>query len=118
MSTGMFNTVLTCHWFSEEAIEVWSDLNMLQGWLDVEAALASAQAELGMIPTEAARVIAQKADARLFDLNKIAEGVKATMHPLVPFLHQFEAICGRDTGAYIHWGQPRKTSSTAVPFCN
>lgn len=104
MSTGMFNTVLTCHWFSENAKEIWSDLNMLQGWLDMEAALASAQAELGMIPAEAARGIVQKADARLFDLNKIAEGVKATMHPLVPFLRQFEEICGREVGAYIHWG--------------
>ncbi|CAI2029698.1 adenylosuccinate lyase family protein [Serratia fonticola] len=102
--TGMFNTILTCHWFSEEAEEIWSDLNMVQGWLDVEAALASAQAELGMIPLEAAQVIVQKADARLFDLNEIAEGVKATMHPLVPFLSQFEAICGKEAGAYIHWG--------------
>jgi adenylosuccinate lyase/3-carboxy-cis,cis-muconate cycloisomerase len=104
MNTGMFNTVLTCHWFSKNAKEIWSDLNMLQGWLDVEAALATAQAELGMIPAEAAKVIVQKADARLFDLDKIAEGVKATMHPLVPFLHQFEEICGKDAGAYIHWG--------------
>jgi adenylosuccinate lyase/3-carboxy-cis,cis-muconate cycloisomerase len=100
----MFNTFLTCHWFSEEAKEIWTDENMLQGWLDVEAALATAQAELGMIPEQAARVIASKADARLFDIGKIAQGIRETMHPLVPFLRQFEEICGKEAGAYIHWG--------------
>lgn len=103
-SVGMFNTFLTCHWFSEEAKEIWTDVNTLQRWLDVEVALAAAQAELGLIPTDAARVIAEKADARLFDMNKITEGIKETMHPLVPFLRQFENICGKEAGAYIHWG--------------
>lgn len=101
---GMFSTVLVCHWFSDEAKAIWTDVKTLQGWLDVEAALATVQAELGMIPADAARVIAQKADARLFDLDRMAEGVKATLHPLVPFLHQFEALCGKEAGAYVHWG--------------
>ncbi|WP_411752976.1 lyase family protein, partial [Serratia sp. (in: enterobacteria)] len=103
-SVGMFNTFLTCHWFSKEAKKNWSDFNTLQGWLDVEVALAKAQAELGMIPADAALVIAQKADASLFDMDRIAKGIKETMHPLVPFLHQFEEICGKEAGAYIHWG--------------
>uniref|UniRef100_UPI003989B599 class-II fumarase/aspartase family protein n=1 Tax=Serratia sp. (in: enterobacteria) TaxID=616 RepID=UPI003989B599 len=103
-SVGMFNTFLTCHWFSDEAKEIWSDFNTLQGWLDVEVALAKAQAELDMIPADAAQVIAQKADASLFDMDRIAKGIKETMHPLVPFLHQFEEICGKEAGAYIHWG--------------
>ncbi|CAI2029796.1 3-carboxy-cis,cis-muconate cycloisomerase [Serratia fonticola] len=68
-SVGMFNTFLTCHWFSDEAKEIWSDFNTLQGWLDVEVALAKAQAELDMIPADAALVIAQKADASLFDMS-------------------------------------------------
>ncbi|MBL5862155.1 adenylosuccinate lyase family protein [Serratia fonticola] len=103
-SVGMFNTFLTCHWFSDEAKEIWSDFNTLQGWLDVEVALAKAQAELDMIPADAAQVIEQKADASLFDMDRIAKGIKETMHPLVPFLHQFEEICGKEAGAYIHWG--------------
>lgn len=103
-NVGMFNTFLTCHWFSDEAKAIWSDFNTLQGWLDIESALASAQAELGMIPADAARVIAQKADAGLFDLDRISQGIKETMHPLVPFLRQYEEICGPEAGAYIHWG--------------
>lgn len=103
-SVGIFNTIFACHWFNDEDKAIWTDLNTLQGWLDVEVALATAQAELGIIPAEAARVIAEKADARLFDLDRVAEEIRFTMHPLVPFLHQYEELCGKEAGAYIHWG--------------
>ena len=103
-SVGMFNTFLTCHWFDDDAKAIWTDAKTLQGWLDVEAALATAQAELGMIPVAAAEIINLKADANLFDMDKISDGIKSTMHPLVPFLRQFEEICGEEAASYIHWG--------------
>ncbi|MCX8981089.1 adenylosuccinate lyase family protein [Citrobacter portucalensis] len=103
-SVGMFNTFLTCHWFDDDAKAIWTDAKTLQGWLDVEAALATAQAELGMIPVAAAQIINLKADANLFDMKKISDGIKSTMHPLVPFLRQFEEICGEEAASYIHWG--------------
>ncbi|UPR28347.1 adenylosuccinate lyase family protein [Vibrio crassostreae] len=104
INVGMFNTFLTCHWFADEAKEIWTDENTLQGWLDIESALAKAQAEIGMIPQEAAEMIAAKADASIFDFDEIKDGIKETMHPLVPFLRQYERLCGSDAGAYIHWG--------------
>src|SRR5262245_53335076 len=42
-----------------------------QAWLDVEAALALAQAELGVIPDHAAREIAAKAQLSLLDMAAI-----------------------------------------------
>lgn len=104
INVGMFNTFLTCHWFDDDAKKIWTDENTLQGWLDVEAALATAQADLGMIPSDAAKVINEKAKVELFDFEEIKEGIKDTMHPLVPFLRQFERICGKEAGSYIHWG--------------
>ena len=41
-----------------EMREVWSDRAMVQRWLDVEAALARAEARLGIIPPAAAEEIA------------------------------------------------------------
>ena len=104
MTVGMFASCFTGHWFSAEAKALWSDRATLQAWLDVEAALARAQAELGMIPRGAAETIAAKARAELFDLDRLAQDIRRTMHPFVPVLRQFEALCGEEAAGYIHWG--------------
>ena len=63
MRIGMYESFITAYCFSSEAKRIWSDTATLQGWLNVEVALAKAQAELGMIPASAAEVIESKADA-------------------------------------------------------
>ena len=45
----------------------------LQSWLDIIAALATAQARLGVIPGEAAQQIADHADAAQLDLELVAK---------------------------------------------
>ncbi|WP_457279306.1 class-II fumarase/aspartase family protein [Polaromonas sp. P5_D5] len=104
MNTSMFESFITGHWFSGEAKRIWSDRATLQVWLDVEAALARAQAELGVIPAEAAQIIGKKADARLFDLERLSRDIAFAQHPLVPVLSQFEELCGDPAAGYIHWG--------------
>jgi len=104
MTTSMFDSFITGHWFSTDAKRVWSDVATLQAWLDVEAALASAQADLGLIPREAAVRIAEKAQARFFDTGKLAEEIAHAQHPLVPVLHQLEALCGEPAAGFLHWG--------------
>lgn len=95
---------MTRHWFSAEARRIWSERCTLQAWLDVEAALATTQADLGLIPKEAAAIIAAKADARLFDLDRLGHDIAFAQHPLVPVLHQYEALCGEPAAGFIHWG--------------
>jgi adenylosuccinate lyase/3-carboxy-cis,cis-muconate cycloisomerase len=104
MNIGMFESFVTRFWFSTEAKRLWSDVATLQAWLDVEAALARAQAELGVIPADAAATIAQKADAGSFDLQRLADDIAFAQHPLVPVLRQFEALCGEPAAGFIHWG--------------
>jgi adenylosuccinate lyase/3-carboxy-cis,cis-muconate cycloisomerase len=104
MTASMFDSFITGHWFSAEAKCVWSDSATLQAWLDVEAALAQAQAALGLIPHDAAQRIAEKSHARLFDTLKLAEDIAHAQHPLVPVLHQLEQLCGEPAAGFIHWG--------------
>ena len=104
MAVGMFESFVTGHWFDEEAKNEWSDVATLQAWLDVEAALAGAQAQLGVIPDDAARTIAAKADARLFDLERLSEEIAFASHPLTPVLHRFEELCAEPAAGFIHWG--------------
>lgn len=104
MRIGMFESFITGYWFSREAKCIWSDVATLQAWLRVEAALARAQADLGIIPGEAAVTIAEKANARLFDLPRLSEEIAFAQHPLVPVLHQFEKLCGEPAAGFIHLG--------------
>lgn len=102
MTVGMYDSFSTRHWFSEPAKAIWSDRATLQRWLDVEVALAQAQAAIGMIPQHAAETIAAKANADLFDLDALSADIRKTLHPFVPVLHQFERLCGPDAAGYIH----------------
>lgn len=104
MKISMFESFVTGHWFSAAAKRIWSDSATLQAWLTVEGALALAQADLGLIPSDAALRISKMADANLFDLQKLAEGIAFAQHPLVPVLKQFEALCGEPAAGFIHWG--------------
>ncbi|MEO7887205.1 MAG: adenylosuccinate lyase family protein [Polaromonas sp.] len=100
----MFESFITGHWFNNEAKHIWSDAATLQAWLDVEAALARAQAELAVIPAAAAKTIAEMADVRRFDLSQLSEAIAFAQHPLVPVLHRFERLCGEPAAGFIHWG--------------
>ena len=75
-----------------------------QSWLDVEVALAEAEAELGVIPNEAAAEIRRKAKLELLDRDAIVEGLRRTGHGLVPVIWELDRVCEGDAGGYVHWG--------------
>ena len=75
-----------------------------QSWLDVEAALAQAQAELGIIPAAAAAEITRKAHLTYLDLAAVRAGLAKTGHPLVPVIWALDQACDGDAGGYVHWG--------------
>ena len=63
-----------------------SELAWLQAMLDAEAALAGAEAEAGIIPSEAAAAIAGACDADAFDPEAIARDGQASGNPVVPLV--------------------------------
>ena len=75
-----------------------------QAWLDVEAALAMAEAELGMIPAAAAEEIVRKCNLSLFDRERLTEGFTRTAHTLVPLVWELSRLCEGNAGNYVHWG--------------
>ena len=78
--------------------------NRWQAWLDVEAALARAQEELGIIPKGAADAIAQKARLDLLDRARIDEGFARTGHTIVPLVWELSRVVGEPHGGWVHWG--------------
>ena len=78
--------------------------NRWQSWMDVEAALARAQAGLGIIPKEAAAAITAKARLDLMDRARIDEGFRRTGHTIVPLVWELSRIVGEPHGGWVHWG--------------
>jgi 3-carboxy-cis,cis-muconate cycloisomerase len=78
--------------------------NRWQAWLDVEAALAKAQAELGIIPQAAAAAIGRAARYELMDRARLDEGFARTGHPIVPLVWELSRVIGDEHGGWVHWG--------------
>jgi len=78
--------------------------NRWQAWLDVEAALANAQAELGIIPKGAANAIAKAAHYELLDRARLDEGFARTGHTIVPLVWELSRVTGEEHGGWVHWG--------------
>lgn len=88
---------------TDEMREIFSDRSWAQKWLDTEAALAAAQAELGIIPQEKADIIVKHADANLLDIPSIGEFYKSSI-TIVPLLKAFKAVLPDNAGEFVHWG--------------
>lgn len=86
-----------------EMKKIFSDENRVQKWLDTEAALARAQAKLGMLKPEYAEEITKKAKAELLNLDAIGETYKSTI-TIVPLLKEFKKVLDNNAGEFVHWG--------------
>src|SRR5262249_2512593 len=83
---------------------LFAEASRYQAWLDVEVALAQAQAELEIIPNDAAKEISSKAQLSLLDMQAVRAGLARTGHPLVPLIWELDRVCEGDAGGYVHWG--------------
>ncbi|MFI6349171.1 adenylosuccinate lyase family protein [Streptomyces sp. NPDC050560] len=75
-----------------------------QSWLDMEAVLARAQGELGLVPQDAVAAIAAAADVRRLDAERIERDTVRTGHALVPVVWELARVAGPDAGGWVHWG--------------
>src|SRR5215210_6091143 len=105
MPSGVFDDALIKHLFSTDELRaIFNERNRVQKWYDFEAALALEQAELGIIPREAAQEIARSANVGNVDIESIAAEIRRIKHPLVPALKAVEQRCKGGHGEYIHFG--------------
>ncbi|MFJ2176893.1 3-carboxy-cis,cis-muconate cycloisomerase [Streptomyces sp. NPDC087851] len=83
------------------------DTAWLQAMLDAEAALARAQARLGVVPSPAAEAITRAARADRLDLRALAVAARETANPVVGLVAALrESVRERDPEAaeYVHRG--------------
>jgi 3-carboxy-cis,cis-muconate cycloisomerase len=109
MSIGMLGSSLFGDMFGTAAMrEVFGELAFLARCAEVEAALARAQARLGIVPDEAAAAISQAAAAigkepQSLDLARLKRETENVGYPILPLVRQLAERAG-DGGRWLHWG--------------
>src|SRR3954462_9351705 len=86
---------------------VCDDKAYLQNMLDFEAALARAEAAVGVIPTSAIGPIADACKSDAFDIAALAEAATQSGNLAIPLVKALTAsVAGADADAarYVHWG--------------
>ncbi len=83
--------------------EVFSDRNLIARYIEVEVALARAQARCGVIPAEAAEAIARESLLERVDFDHMRHETDIVGYPILPLVHQLVGMCG-EAGRYVHWG--------------
>ena len=96
-----------------EMAAIWEPQTRFKIWFEIEAHAADAQAELGVIPKEAARTIWDKARNATFDVARIDEIERETKHDVIAFLTHLAEIVGPEA-RFVHQGM---TSSDVLDTC-
>src|SRR5271168_1511621 len=105
MPTSLIDSAIFRDIFSTEAMRrIFSDENRVQKYLDFEAALARAQARLGIIPKEAAEEICRHCNASEIDYAKLKTQTEKIGYPVLPVVQQLVALCRDGLGEWCHWG--------------
>jgi 3-carboxy-cis,cis-muconate cycloisomerase len=84
--------------------ELLSETATVAAWLEVERALAAAQAELGHVSPEAAAAVEAFARVDRIDLAAVRERTRWIGYPVLPVLEQLRRSSPPDVAAIIHWG--------------
>ncbi len=89
---------------TQEMRGIFNDENQIAKWLEVEAALAQAEAKVGLIPSEAAEEISRKCKVEFLDFSKLGQMIQETSQVIVPVIWNLQDLCEGDAGKYLHWG--------------
>src|SRR3984893_13890852 len=105
MPTSLIDSAVFRDIFSTEAMRhVFSDGNRVQKYLDFEAALARAQARLGIIAKEAAEEIVKHCNVAEIDFARLKTQTERIGYPVLPVVQQLVALCRDGLGEWCHWG--------------
>src|SRR6201993_151161 len=96
-----------------EMASIWEAQTRFKIWFEIEAHAADAQAELGVIPKEAARAVWHKARDAAFNVARIDEIERETKHDVIAFLTHLAEIVGPEA-RFVHQGM---TSSDVLDTC-
>src|SRR5215471_6740689 len=103
-ATTVFDSILFRDAFGTPRMrEIFSDYALISRYVEVEIALARAEARCGVIPAQAAEQFAAKCNAASLDFDLLRHETDIVGYPILPLVQQLAKQCG-DAGRYVHWG--------------
>src|SRR3546814_486424 len=93
-----------------EMTAIWEPENRFRIWFEIEAHACDAQAELGVIPKEAAKAVWERG---AFEVERIDEIERETRHDVIAFLTNLTEHVGPEA-RFVHQGM---TSSDVLDTC-
>jgi 3-carboxy-cis,cis-muconate cycloisomerase len=103
-SLAPYSTLYAPGQSTPELLQIYSAQATLQAMLDVEAALAQAQARCKVIPARAASTIARSCDASRFDVEEIALKARDAGNIAIPLVAELTKEVDGKAARYVHWG--------------
>jgi adenylosuccinate lyase len=91
-------------WATEESLALLDEGARWQRWLDILAALAGAQAELGIIPAASADAITRGARVELLDLDLVAAETRATAHSTLGLIRALQRVLPAEAAEHVYYG--------------
>jgi 3-carboxy-cis,cis-muconate cycloisomerase len=104
MASTVFDSLFYRDMFgTAEMRAVFADEALVARFLEVESALARAQARIGMVPASAAAAIDAASSTMVVDLEALRRDTEIVGYPILPLVRQLADAAG-DAGGYVHWG--------------
>ena len=104
-NASVFDSIIYRNIFSTDVMRaLWSDSARIQRYLDIESALARAQANLRIIPQEASEEIVCHCQVEEIDFGKLKSATEHIGYPVLPVVQQLTAACKDGLGQWCHWG--------------
>ncbi len=105
MSIHLADSVVYGHlWATDEARSVLGEEARFRAWLDILATLAEAQAEVGLVPEQAARLIRTHASEAELDLERIAVETRACGHSTLGLIRVLWATLPEAAREWVYYG--------------
>jgi 3-carboxy-cis,cis-muconate cycloisomerase len=89
---------------TDEIRALFSDRASLQFMLDIEAALARAEAKLGLVPATVADSITRAARAENLRLDYVADSTRRIGYPVAAIVKELSRVAGEEAARFIHLG--------------
>jgi 3-carboxy-cis,cis-muconate cycloisomerase len=103
-ATALDSAIFRDIFSTPEMRQVFSDEARTGYYLEIEAALARAQARLGIIPENAAREIVRQCRIENIDFAKLKQQTERIGYPILGVVQQIVGLCGDGLGEWCHWG--------------
>jgi 3-carboxy-cis,cis-muconate cycloisomerase len=105
MTATALDSAIFCDIFSTPQMRrIFSDEARTSYCLEIEAALARAQARVGIIPEHAAREIVRQCRIENIDFARLKKQTERIGYPILGIVQQIVDLCADGLGEWCHWG--------------